>query len=245
MSREEEATPAIQAILARSAIYKALSLAFSRPTPDIVATLRGPWIARLEGAQEHLPVADRFEEEVRGLREALADLDGLPAEHQGLFGPAPSCTPYETEYGPLPSARKGHDLADILGFYGAFGFRLAEAARDLPDHIAIELEFMSLLLAKEAYAGIHGLAEEAALCRDAAGKFLQDHVGRWVHAFAGRLEACTSSPFYQVLSRMLRRFVESEGRALGMPLLPARAEGGGPSPFAGDIGCEFPCGQPH
>lgn len=245
MSGAEGACPATQAILARSAIYKALSLAFSRPTPDLVATLRGPWIARLVGAHERLPVPDQIAGEVRSLRGALADLDGLPAEHQRLFGPAPACTPYETEYDPLPSARKGHELADILGFYGAFGFRLSETARDMPDHIAIELEFMSLLLAKEAYARIHGLAEEASVCRDAAGKFLRDHLGRWAHAFGGRLEACTSCRFYRILSRVLRRFTESEGRILGIPPVPAAAEDRAPLAVQEEIGCELRCSHPR
>ena len=67
-------------------------------------------------------------------------------EYSRLFGVGLAATPYETEYDPLASARKGHRLADLLGFYEAFGVRLADHRKEFPDHIAAELEFMAILL---------------------------------------------------------------------------------------------------
>ena len=45
---------------------------------------------------------------------------------------------------------KGNTLADIGGFYQAFGLTLDRGIHELPDHIAVELEFYGLLLLKQS-----------------------------------------------------------------------------------------------
>ena len=68
------------------------------------------------------------------------------------------CSPYEGSYGAAPLlAGKGAALADIAGFYAAFG--MTPGAAEVEDHIAAELEFMSVLALKEAAALAEGLVE--------------------------------------------------------------------------------------
>jgi len=92
--------------------------------------------------------------------------------------------PYECSNTP-PSAG-GHTavLADVAGFFGAFGFAVH---LDRPDHLVAELEFAALVALAEAQARRDGDDEHAEVCAAAARTFLRDHLGRWLDAFAARV----------------------------------------------------------
>src|SRR5262249_13690309 len=79
-------------------------------------------------------------------------------------------------------------------FYHAFGLEVSADAGERQDHICLELEFMSVLTAKEAYALEIQLDDEQLwLCRDAQKKFLREKLGRWIPAFARRLARMNGS----------------------------------------------------
>jgi hypothetical protein len=85
------------------------------------------------------------------------------------------CPLNEIEYGDIKADPlfQPHRLADLAAFYRAFGLEVAEDADERHDHICLELEFMCVLAAKEAYALEHQLdAEVLTLCRDAQKRFL-------------------------------------------------------------------------
>lgn len=92
---------------------------------------------------------------------------------------------YETEHGRMRGLAKGHDLADLSGFYKAFGLDLDDARlHEMIDHLAVELEFYGVLLLKQALLAESGDGEGGAIVRDARRKFLADHLGRFVAAIA-------------------------------------------------------------
>src|SRR5262249_3835122 len=81
--------------------------------------------------------------------------DGLETEYQRVFGLvlARECPPYETEY--HSSAEpffRSQQLADIAGFYRAFGLETSQAEPERLDHLALELEFLAVLLLKKRLA---------------------------------------------------------------------------------------------
>lgn len=92
---------------------------------------------------------------------------------------------YETSYEPGTGSAGGptFQMADIAGFYGAFGF---EVTGERPDHIVPQLEFLALLLVKEAYSLIAEDRDGAAICAEARGKFVAEHLGRWLPLLAQR-----------------------------------------------------------
>lgn len=225
--------------LARSACFKLLSLAFLPPRPAV-----DPF-SGLDRIVRNLPEGHRFA--LGPILPAGAVARPPEGEHTRLFGVGLAATPYETEYDPLAPARKGHRLADLLGFYEAFGFRLSEDAKEFPDHIAVELEFMSLLLLKIAHARAEGREGPLAICEEAAGKFLADHLGGWGAAFADRVEAAAEDIFYRFAARLLRGFLLAECRLLGVEpeavvAAPAREIGPVICPAAG--GCSAIPGGP-
>lgn len=139
----------------------------------------------------------------------------LQQEHDRLFAHRSQilCPIYEAEYDRNRALTQGTTLADIAGFYRAFGLDIA--TRERPDHLALELEFMSVLTYKEALALRSKLTEEAEICRDAQRKFLEAHLGRWVGIFAQTVLEQTQSGFYRELALQLREFITAECQALG------------------------------
>jgi len=230
----EETREALQEVIARGALYKLLSLAFSPPDPPILAFLKDGFVGRLKEALTVLPPASW--QDLTGLGEAVAGLEALEGEYNRLFRTGLAATPYETEYDPIPALRKGQTLADLLGFYQAFGLKTSERVKELPDHVAVELEFMGLLLLKEAYALQEGWRGEAGICRDAERAFLEDHLGRWIFSFCEQVGEVTQAPFYRACAGFLKGFLGEELQRFGLdPLLGKRAAG----PPAEDFTCPF------
>lgn len=91
---------------------------------------------------------------------------------------------YEGSNVPATAAGITPRLADVAGFYAAFG---CVVRNDRPDHIVAELEFMSVLLVAEADARDAGRDDQAEVTAGAARVFLRDHLGTWVTAWASRV----------------------------------------------------------
>lgn len=182
---ETLADPRVQRLLGRSALYELLALALTYPEHE---TLR-----RIESLADDL--AEHSIIERHGLGPALAtlravldrvDADRLAPVHFTLFEGSVLCSPHESEYIRDPFA-KAAQLADIAGFYAAFGLKVSGQHLTTPDEICTELEFMALLTRKEAYALVRGWTEPEAIARGAGRRFLESHLGRWTGAFAADL----------------------------------------------------------
>jgi TorA maturation chaperone TorD len=93
--------------------------------------------------------------------------------------------PYEGSNVPATSAGVTPRLADIAGFYAAFGVR---AHQNRPDHVVAELEFMAYLLAAEADARASRRPVAAETAADAARIFLRDHLGAWIGLWSSRVD---------------------------------------------------------
>jgi TorA maturation chaperone TorD len=208
--------------LTRSGIYRCLGRAFGYPTPSVVVEL-GRLAARAGAAPEVTPDVRqglaRLADAARG-----ADPGMLAGEYVFLFDRQVRCPPYESAYAAAPRmAGKSAELADVAGFYAAFGLAPAAARPDMEDHIAAELEFMSILALKEAYALAEADAEGLAVTRGAQVAFLTDHLGRWVEAFTGSLRGATPVPYYAAAADLLAAWVLADVRATGAA--PTRLEG--------------------
>jgi len=164
------------------------------------------------------------------------ELAALQAEYRRTFGAAGSMC-YETEYGLPHEYRQSQELADINGFYRAFGFTIGGQVRERPDHVAVELEFMSIMALKEAYTANNGPVEHFEVCLEAQRTFLRDHLGRWIDLLAQSVALNAGGGPYQALARFCALFVSADAARLGV--VPERRELAKVShtPFDPDFSC--------
>lgn len=214
----------INSAIARSFVYRFLAQAYEDPTPEgwrwltdadtltslriAVAALSAPGLAAGGG---------RLAESLTlGTFESFLDAQLVCFGHAARG----SCPLNEIEYGDIKADGlfQPHRLADLAAFYRAFGLDVADDATERQDHLCLELEFMTVLAAKEAYALEHQLdASELALCRDAEKKFLREHLGRWTPGFARRLARMADGTPLAGLADFTRAFIESECARFQVP----------------------------
>ena len=219
--------PRIDRLLARSALYGMLSyfLRYPEPSVDLAAVKRAStaWeqaVATLSTEPSGSDLVEPFGRLIEVFR--VLETRVWCADHERAFGhtAAGRIPAYELEYGEMYSRREPQELADITGFYTAFGLRIAEGSSERPDHIAVECEFMHLLLYKEVLAIEQGADDGARTCREAALRFLADHPGRWSPAFFRKLSG-SSSDLLRAVSRFAHVYVHWDARSQQVDLGPS------------------------
>ena len=169
----------------------------------------------------------------------------LQEEHRRAFGLTGSLC-YETEYGLPDEFRQSQEMADIAGFYYAFGFRPGGARHERPDHLGLQLEFLYVLSLKEAAAAEQRIEEHVEVCIEARKSFLNDHLGRWIDLLAEGVARGASlttgqgpdTTPYVWLARLAAGFVRADAQSLGVtPQVLLRRETA-PTPLPVDISCE-------
>jgi TorA maturation chaperone TorD len=195
-----------------AALYRMLALSFSNPEPGLVHSIvRECGALKIALRRGALPshLARALQDGDHAWRAATAD--ELAVEYSRLFLGAGMAPLREGGFGDgLRFAGQPVDIADISGFYLAFGFRLPDAAANPPDHLGAELEFMSLLHLKMGLALQRGWRDQSRITRSAMGSFLKDHLGRWAGSFASILAANGAAPAYRTMGRLLARTVEAD-----------------------------------
>lgn len=127
---------------------------------------------------------------------------------------------YETEYGRMRGLSKGNDLADISGFYRAFGLTPDDdETHEMLDHISVELEFYAFLLAKQDYLEARGDGEGTSIVEDARKKFLEAHLGPLARAVAKRFSA-DARPVHGDVLVWCGELVERECASLSVKPIP-------------------------
>jgi len=213
MTRVTDATEA----MARSEVYAFLALAFFDPDAETLMRLKQAQMTAEAALAAIASVESRSAFAAVSQEINCLEKDEFAAAYRQVFGLAVSgdCPPYEGEYGHPHIFQKSQSLADNAGFLQAFGLEQAPGFNDRLDHIAVELEFMHVLAAKEAYALTHDHSgEQLATVRDATRKYLSDHLGRWAPSFAARLESKAQDGLYVALARLLAAFIAEETLAL-------------------------------
>lgn len=174
-------TRALDSLLDRSRDFSVASVLASYPDEEVAATLTAlaPALVDHAGAGPLVRALTRHGG-AEDLRSTYIDRFDRGERRVSL---------HETEHGRMRGMAKGNDLADISGFYRAFGLVIDdEAAHEMLDHLAVELEFYAVLLAKQDHLLAAGDAEGTAVVEDARRKFLEAHLGPL--ALAAARHAC-------------------------------------------------------
>jgi len=196
---------------ARASVYDLLALGFSDPTEGSLEALRSRLLEVLkeEGILFNWP---GFEKELGRLQAAAGQgklLTRLRLEYTRLFvGPYSLPTPpYESVYREPEPVVMGGSTLDVLKRYEEAGFRLASSFKDLPDHVAVELQFMALLCEEEAQAWEREDPTVALTLLRREEGFLRDHLARWVPSFCERVLSSTECSFYQAMASLARDYI--------------------------------------
>ena len=140
----------------------------------------------------------------------------IARQHQDLFGLliGKTAPPYETEYcHQTLTFYRAQQLADIAGFYRAFGLEQSREEAERQDHISVELEFMAHLIEKQLFASACSeppLREKAAVCWEAQKKFFEAHLVWWVPAFAELLRRESAGGLYAAIAQALACLIPCE-----------------------------------
>lgn len=183
--------------MARADVYRLLSACFYEPEEAFVEE---DIFGQLKTALTTL-APDRVDE-AAAMNDAFRNVEAetLMLDYTRLFlGPFNILAkPYGSIYLDGETVVMGDSTIKVLDFYREGGFEIADDFREVPDHVALELEFLYLLTLR-----LSTDAEVASLKR----RFLEEHLGQWVVEFADAMRNGAGTDFYKQLAHMTQRVV--------------------------------------
>ncbi|MBQ9021740.1 MAG: molecular chaperone TorD family protein [Eggerthellaceae bacterium] len=212
---EEERTLA----LSDASLAALLAKGFLRPVAAFIEEMRsGSYVAQLRSvldASSDARIAEALDS-IEAMGTQLAEQDAeearltLEVDYNRLFvGPGVLlATPYESFYRSETDENGrgticGLPMLAVKDFYTRFGTKMPEQFIEFPDHIALELEFLSLLAQEEAKCWEADDADGARVFQEGAAEFRRDHLGVWVQRFAVDVAAGAETKLYPALAELV------------------------------------------
>ena len=139
-------------------------------------------------------------------------VDQLLVDYTRLFlGPvAALARPYASVWLTGENLVMQDDTMGVLRLYEEAGFGVDENFHELPDHIAVELEFLYLLIFRENEARAAGDDDTLARFTQLRRRFLDEHLGRWLGPFLLAAHDGAQTDFYETLAELTEAFVRIE-----------------------------------
>jgi len=126
-------------------------------------------------------------------------LEELTVEYARLFvGPMSlQAPPYGSVYLEHDRQVMGESTMAVIQFYRDSGLNMDAEFTDMPDHIAVELEFVSYCLQQAVSANNQA---EVTFWLDRANHFRDRFLMQWYSKFCAAIRSNSDSPFYQALA---------------------------------------------
>ena len=148
----------------------------------------------------------------------------MNSKYEQTFGLLVSsqCPLYETEY--IDSKfvfQRSNGLADLNGFYAAFGLKVSDDRPERSDHIVLELEFMAHLIGLERAAAevdTPDWIDRRLVSHDAQASFIREHLAWWVPALSRLLGRVDPDGFYGSVGTFLGALLPIERSLFGLPV---------------------------
>lgn len=195
---------------ARADLCRLLAACYYEPDADL---------AGMHVLEDMVAAAQRLDPALAGsarkLGEAFAghDLKVLRADYEQLFaGPGQALVPPQGSHWLGDAASQGEEsTAALLALYQEGGFEIEDGMTEAPDHVALELEFLYRLTAKQNEALQAGWdAEVLKAWQHLQRLFLRSHLGAWSGRFSAAVKDKAHTPFYRELAELTERFVRIE-----------------------------------
>jgi len=199
----------------REDVYRLLAACYYPPT---AALLEESCCASLAELLENI-VPDAAHHAGDAVITVGTDLDLLLVEHARLFiGPFQLIAPpYGSIYLDEAKTVMGDSTARVAAFYHACGLHLADDFHELPDHFAVELEFMSYLAFKQREAETAGNPDEVTRFSNLQKEFLDRFLIPWLGPFTSAIITDGEAPFYRAIAKCTAAFITSDYTALTRP----------------------------
>lgn len=196
----------------RSRLYSLVSLALDRPGEEHRRVMDdGVFFEHLSESAAIYggPDVRRAAEDVT---ERFAGVSRHRREWASLFGIEEGVTvsPYELTYLPGPLMTTVRKLADIKGFYRAYGLRIADSERDRGDHVVFQTEYLGHISLREATLRDEGDTEGVHIVTETRKSFIEDHLGRWYWRFTEEVSKHDDEGFYASIAALLATILERE-----------------------------------
>jgi len=186
--------------LSRSLVYSLLAQAYISPQADVLKLFCA------EETHEKVINASRFftQEDLASkfvaswqlLRDQLGNVSttDYEAEYLQLFEigiPKAPCALYESAYGREDQRRE--IMSELVRFYNYFGLGMGKQAKEMPDHLHVQLEFLHYLTFLEAQALEEGQNPQS--LRLAQHDFYERHITQWTSELWSCIDLKQSSVF--------------------------------------------------
>jgi len=188
--------------------YRLLAACFYQPQKEIFideALLKN----LTSSLQQVCPEAAEFSSEMEKSILKYSD-EELAVEYAKLFiGPDEmTAPPYGSMYLDGERTVMGESTMEVIRMYQAEGLSRDSEFKDLPDHIAVELEFMYYLTFKgvKAQEQTDDKASSEFILKQ--NIFLSRFLRSWVPQFCDRIKAGTDNGFYKALADCLYAFIK-------------------------------------
>ena len=180
----------------------------------------GPEFAEERLFESMLATARRIDPELAehaqrlGQAFAASKLQDLLVDYTRLFLGAPQALakPYSSVWLTGQPELMQDSAMELLKLYEQGGFEIDPEFRDLPDHVAVELEFLYLLTYQQNQARAYGDDQALQTVELLRTAFLIGHMGRWLGPFILAVHDNAQCEFYRELAEFTELFVRLEGQ---------------------------------
>ncbi len=187
-------SPSPGEVSGRADVLALLAVALRPPTD------RTAFQACLQALEERLASSERDEDLAEAVRRLLAEPRPDREYHRLFLGPMkPLAPPFESVY--REGVSYGSSTAAFLRELKEVGLEPAEGFGLPADHVAMELEYLAILLGHAEDARRKGQHEDAEAWSLRARAFVDAHLARWLPAFFSRLESAEPRSPYVALVR--------------------------------------------
>lgn len=149
-----------------------------------------------------------------GMEEAILKYNNedLSVEYAKLFvGPFElKAPPYGSVYLDKERRVMGDSTMEVIRMYQEEGLSIDKDCKELPDHIAVELEFMNYLIYKEIDTCMKSKLEDAMNELKIQELFLKKYLGTWVPDFSKVIAENSNNPFYISLAKCTEVFIKTD-----------------------------------
>ena len=114
--------------------------------------------------------------------------------------------PYESLYIEA-SAKSNITNGSINRFFADAGFAKSSEVKDAPEQIGVEINFVATLMQREAVALREDDAETTEHWREMRERFMEQHLGRWAHAYAKAMREHANTQFYRGVALLIEEVI--------------------------------------